>query len=225
MAEEGFKVDIPGGLVTPDRDWTPSVKVFNSEGFISRDGEVQGMTILYNFPSFNPLTATNTIYENDSSYSSSFYGAYIVKGDITFPFGYNPDGSLNEQEIISAFDYDYRRLVLESLGSHDFEFNVIDSEQSAAELMGLKDWVQVDSLMTTNSVSHSYNGFKRAYLQYGRPFGEADTDFPSITMHGRLFIRYFDKYHSTVILYIMAPEQDTVDLCEKHIISKTKIYD
>ena len=72
MAEAGFKIDIPGGLSTKGRDWYPFVMTFNADGYKARGGLIEGMTILYNFPAFNLLSRTNTFYEPDSLYNSSF---------------------------------------------------------------------------------------------------------------------------------------------------------
>ena len=223
MAEAGFKIDIPGGLSTKGRDWYPFVMTFNADGYKARGGLIEGMTILYNFPAFNLLSRTNTFYEPDSLYNSSFYGAYVVRTLEETPYCYTDDGQQNYSEVMQAFKYDYKNLVLESLGDNDFEFIVQQFTGTETDYLGYDGWTMVNAVINTNSVTHVYKGTKRSYLQYGRPMNRTYEDFSRIKMHGRLYMRYFPEYKSTINFYVMAQDRNIVNECDEKILSKSEI--
>lgn len=223
MDRENFNIKIPGGLTTNSHDWYPLVMTFNADSYRGRGSEIQGMTILYNFPAFNFSTRTNTFYEKDSKYNSSFYGAYVVQSPSNLPYCYKEDGTPNFDELIHTFNYDYKNLVLESLGNADFEFVVQQFKSETVDYLGYSDWVMVSANVKTNSVSHEFNGNKRSYLQYGRPLSKPDENFTKIIMYGRLYMRFFQEYNSTIIMYIMTPSYDILNECDNNILSKSKI--
>lgn len=223
MSNKGFNLDIPGGLTTINRDWYPFVMTFNADNYSARNGEIEGMTILYNFPAFNPVTRTNTFYEIDSSYNSSFYGAYIVATPSGTPFCYMDDGSPDYEEVMHAFKFDYLDLVLKSLGESNFGFSTRHFTGTETDYIGYDGWTVVNATIDTNSVTHNYEESRRSYLQYGRPFFEAQDSFINITMYGRLYMRFFPEYKSTIILYVMAPDYGTITDCDENILSKTEI--
>lgn len=223
MEKENFSIEIPGGLSTKNRDWYPFVMTFNADSYRARGSEIEGMTILYNFPSFNPLTRTNTFYEIDSIYNSSFYGAYIVQSSTDLPYCYNENGRPNYAELIHAFNYDYKELVLKSLGNDDFEFVVQQFKSKTVDYLGYSDWNMVSAIIETSSVSHEFDGNKRSYLQYGRPFKKPKESFADIIMYGRLYMRFFPEYDSTIIMYIMTPNYDNLNDCDNNILSKSVI--
>lgn len=85
MAKKGISLEIPGGDSTKEKDWYPFVMTFNaSESFRRFIGEADGadldLTILYNFPAFDVLKGCSTLYNPNSPYYNSFYGAYMVSG-------------------------------------------------------------------------------------------------------------------------------------------------
>lgn len=223
MSENGFEILIPGGKSTSKRDWYPFVMTFNADNYRARGNDIKGMTILYNFPAFNPLTRTNILYETDSPYSSSFYGAYIIKSNSPVPFCFNGDNSVNYDEVMHAFSYDYKNLVLESLGNYNFTFLASSLTSESVEYIGYDYWIKADAKILTNSVSHSYKEARRSYLQYGRPMKKANIEFPEINMNGRLYIKYFPEISSTIIFYIMAPDINILEECDKHILSKSTL--
>jgi len=223
MTKENFSIDIPGGLSTSNSDWYPFVMTFNADSYRSRGNEIQGMTILYNFPAFNVFTRTNTFYEKDSPYNSSFYGAYVVQSPSDLPFCYTEKGTPAYDEIMQTFNYDYKKLVLESLGDVDFKFIVQQFKSKTVDYLGYTDWNMVSAIVETNSVLHEFDGNKRSYLQYGRPFKKPEESFADITMYGRLYMRFFPEYNSTIIMYIMTPSYDILNDCDNNILSKSVI--
>lgn len=223
MSENNFDISIPGGTSTIKRDWYPFVMTFNADNYRARGNEINGMTILYNFPAFNPLSRTNIFYELDSPYSSSFYGAYIIQSSGNSPYCFNEDASINFDEVMHAFSYDYKNLVLESLGDHDFIFEVNLFNAVPKEYIGYNDWTKVDAQITTNRVSHNYKKFQRSYIQYGIPLRRVKVDFPESNMYGRLYIKYFEEISSTVIMYVMAPDLIVLEECDEFILSKSTL--
>jgi hypothetical protein len=221
MAKNDFGIEIPGGLSTIERDWYPLVMTFNAGGYSARGGHINGMTILYNFPAFNPITRTNTFYESDSPYNSSFYGAYVIESDGITPYCYMVDGSPDYAEVMHAFKYDYVNLVLESLGDNDFEFAVRQFTGRETDFIGYSGWTMVNAVIDTNSVTHVYEESKRSYLQYGRPTDRTNNSFTEQQMHGRLYMRFFPEYNSTVIFYILAKDRNIVNDCDDKILSKS----
>jgi len=223
MEKENFSIDIPGGLSTKNKDWYPFVMTFNADSYRARGNEIQGMTILYNFPAFNPLLRTNTFYEEDSQYNSSFYGAYVVQSPTALPYCYTEEGTLDYDELMHTFKYDYKNLVLKSLGDSDFKFTVQQFTSATVDYLGYSGWNKVSAIIETNSVIHEFAGYRQSYLQYGRPIKKPTINFADITMYGRLYMRFFPEYNSTVIMYIMTPSYEILNECDNNILSKSVI--
>ncbi|MFO7612946.1 MAG: hypothetical protein R6W99_10810 [Clostridia bacterium] len=223
MKQEGFSVEIPGGATTPGRDWFVMPMTYNADVFNGRHGSETDMSIIYNFPAFNPLTRTNSFYESDSGYCSAFYGAYILRTDDETPYGFTKAGNPDTSEVLAAFKYDYAVLVLESLGCTDAMFEVIDYETGLAAYIGYDGWTVMDAHLLTNSVSHSYVESKRSYLQFGRPLDDPPEDFPVMEMNGRLYIRYFPEFGCTVAMYIVAPDKDVLEKCDNELLGKSML--
>ena len=230
MKTDSIRFRIPGGASTKKPDWYPFVMTFNdNEGLSGYLGEQVEFTILYNFGHFPLWKGTSSYYDPGSDYYSSFYGGYIIKpGDKCRRFGFLPDGEINAEEIVKVPEYDQRALVLSSIGC-SWEQSVfreeISSIQYAVQYAGYRDWARIDSGIRTNSPVHQYRGFQQGYLQYGRPQGRFSYsgDFPVIDLKGRVYVRYFEEYQATIVLYIMAPSLDTVNECDREILSKTII--
>ncbi len=230
MKKDSIRFRIPGGASTKKPDWYPFVMTFNdSEGLSRYLGEQVEFTILYNFGYFPLSKGTSSYYVPGSDYYSSFYGGYIIKpGDKNRRFGFLPDGKIDAGEIVKVPEYDQRALVLSSIGC-PWEESVfreeISSVQYSVQYAGYGDWVRIDSGIRTNSPVHEYRGFQQGYLQYGRTPGRLSHsgDFPVIDLAGRVYVRYFEEYHATIVLYIMAPSLETVNECDREILSKTTI--
>jgi hypothetical protein len=70
-------------LTTIEKDWYPFVITFNDdEGFSNFIGRDLNYTVLYNFGAFEYLNGASMIYNPQSQYYSSFYGAYFIKTPI-----------------------------------------------------------------------------------------------------------------------------------------------
>ena len=230
LKKEQIRLRIPGGTETKKPDWYPFMITFNDDEGLSRYlGEEVEFTILYNFGHFLFLRGTSSYYDPDSAYYSSFYGGYVVKPrDEDRKFGFLPDGQVDLEEISMVPEFDQKALVLSSLGCPP-EQRVfredLDSVQYHVEYAGYADWVRIDSGIETNSPVHEVKKFQQGYLQYGKPMGRIpyQEDFPVIDLEGRVYVRYFEEFRATIVLYIMAPSWETVEECDREILSKTVI--
>lgn len=77
-AEKGLRIRMPGGLSTLKKDWYPFVMTFEAGTDFGRAAGCPGarLTILYNFGAFG-LQGRSSLYDPDSPYFNSFYGAYL----------------------------------------------------------------------------------------------------------------------------------------------------
>ena len=79
---EGFRLEIPGGMRTGERDWYPLSLLYDaSEEFAWRTGTDTRLNIYYTFPAYDLWKGCSMLYDTDSQYYSSFYGAYLVQGE------------------------------------------------------------------------------------------------------------------------------------------------
>jgi len=216
--QHGFSVGIPSGS-----GWYPFVMTYNADGFAAWSGIDADMSILYNFGAFDTATRTSSFYNTDSDRYCSFYGAYVLHKDDGV-FGIADDGNVNMEDITQAVAYDYTQLVLSGFGCDDSVFCVDEYVlQQDVLYAGSNGWTRIDAAMTTNGVSHRYKESKTAYLQYGPPTQALQEDFAVTTLQGRLYIKYFEDYDCTVMLYVIAPNIDAADACDKDILSKSVI--
>lgn len=231
IEEENIKFKIPGGISTIKRDWYPFVMIFNAdEGFSRYMGKKLSLTILYNFGHFQIKDGSSSYYNPKSKYFSSFYGGYLVRNDETksLPFGFDTNNNINIKELTSVPKYDLDKLVLSSLGCPENKIIIdysIDDIKDNIDYVGYKNWVKIDTTIKANSPLHRYKEEKRAYIQYGRPIEKylPDEDFPIITLKGRMYVKYFEEYNLTVFLYVICDDINTIEECDKEILSKSII--
>ena len=176
MAEKGIQLEIPGGNATAEKDWYPFVMVFNpgeSFGRAAGDSELR-LTVLYNFGAFDLRRGCSSIYNVDSEYYSSFYGAYLVTGcDNTkdrsvekgkAPFGFSDDGAMNVHEVAMVPKYDFQHLVLGDFGiGTSEEVFQWDAETAAEDVsyLGYDGWSRVDANLLINGAAHIKRDFRR----------------------------------------------------------------
>jgi len=228
---EKQKIDmrIPGGTSTEDKDWFPFVMTFNDDkGFSDYMGKDLSFSVLYNFGVFGWDSSSSSLFQEDSPYYNSFYGGYIVKENSSGGvYGYTAKGEPNIDEIFAVPEYDYKYLVMQSLGCPAekltmdiLSYNITKNVKYA----GYDNWLQIDSLLLVNSPDHKYKGDRRAYIQYGNPLKKGNQeDFRLVTTNGRIYSRYFPEFKSTIYLYIMSPDKDTLKKCDDSILSKSVV--
>lgn len=228
MHGEGIEFTIPGGLKTAKRDWYPLMIAFTDDaGFSRYIGEEASFTVLYAFGHFDLFEGRSVYFDPQSSYYSSFYGGYAIKLESGRPFGYNDDGSVNAGELARVPRFDQLSLVLPSIGCPDsmrvFEERILSIADDVS-YAGHSGWTRIDSEIKTNGSIHGFTKFHTGYLQFGMPPSSAKgPDYPPIGLKGRVYVRYFEELGATFVLYVMAPDWDVIDECDRALLSKAVI--
>lgn len=205
-------------------NWSSPMILFNKFGMpIERLGfegeETVDLSIYYTFGEFE--NGSSLIYKEDSPYNSAFYGAYVIRLD-------DSKGPVDLMKLTAAITrYDYRVLILYQLGLdiNEASFNALVTEvQKGVSCFGSDDWLQVDAVIETRSVSHASSGFRQHYLQFGWPLkNQLLVDFPEVTLYGRTYTKYYAEEGVYVIFYVQAATPELVDATDKLILSKSKI--
>lgn len=218
---------IPSGEINNKEKFYPFLLYFNSnEGFGNYIDKDVDLSIIYNFGGFNIGKKHSTYFDPDSDYYSSFYGAYAVKSNENAPFGFKVDENIDIDLLSKIPEYDQRYLVMSSIGLSPrdviFEYDISDVERNI-EYIGSKNWIKVDSKIKTNAPIHNYKEHDNGYLQYGIPkeLDYRENDYPIMNLYGRMYIKYFDKYDSTIAFYILGKNKDIVDRIDENIVSKS----
>jgi hypothetical protein len=225
MRHNGFDIRMPGGLSTPECDWFISPFVYNASGFRSQYHDEVNLTIIYTFPAFNPVTRKNEIFDMDSPYYSAFYGAYVIGVTDGGEYGFNPDGSPSIGQVADVYRHDYTKLVLRDLGCGDAFWEFGEYEVDTVDFMGCGGWTAIDAEIRTRGLAHDFSGYRRNYIQYGRPGPVDGPDFEIITLHGRILMRYFPEYGVTVMLYASATGTGVVNRCFDDILNGCEIIE
>lgn len=222
-------IDIPGGRSTNETDWYPFVLVYNAnQGFSNYMKRELSLTILYNFGAFEWNHGSSTFYQEESPYYNSFYGGYLIQEhQKERKYGFTTDGEPLIDEVISVPEYDFKYLVMQGLGCPE-EKLVMDalSYEVTADVnyAGYDDWYKIEGLLLLNNPNHKFKSNRRAYIQFGNPTYYPDKEeFGLITMHSRIYVRYFEELGSTIFLYIMTPGSQEMEKTDQDILSKTII--
>lgn len=234
MTEKGIELEIPGGRATDEKDWYPFVMNFSDSAgfrqFIGEAGANLDLTILYNFPAFDLWRGCSALYDPDSPYYSSFYGAYLVSGQTSagLPYGFQADGSLALAATAQVPQFDLQRLVLADfgLGRQQMVFDwTIEAVQEDVSYVGSDGWVRVDAALTVNGMIHEPDGFQRSYLQYGpcsyKPANYGLTAFAPVQLRGRLYGKYFAQWETSIFFYVLAQDAVVLKACDREILSKS----
>lgn len=226
-AENGFRVDIPSG-----EGWYPFVMNFSDhDGFSAYTGnENARYTIYYNFPAFSLTNGCSYLYDEDSPYYNSFYGAYFISGYEDVPYGFYEDENGNltadSDAIADAARYDMFHLVLGEFGLKD-EDRVFEYEETSIEdgldFIGYEGCSRIECNMLINGASHNEDGFTQSYLQYGEPKFQCTEPFAPVQMHSITYARYFEEYDVSAFFYVMAPDADVCAKCENTILARSTI--
>lgn len=229
--KENISVHIPGGNITAKRDWYPFVMTFqDNKGFQQFTGnDTVSLTIMYNFPAFSLTRGCSLLYDTQSPYYNSFYGAYFVQKEGT-PYGFTtqPDGTpqVDYPSISQVPQFDFQTLVLHEFGLTSknavFDWDITDTKENIS-YAGHNDFVQIDALLTVNGASHRKNEFQTSYLQYGSPNYPCDKALAPVTMYGRIYCRYFEEWDSSVFFYIIAADKTVLEDCDTQILSKSTL--
>lgn len=222
--ENNLDIDIKGGTITSKKDWYPFVNIYDtSDEFSYNIGRDVNITILYNFGAFDGKSSR--LYDDKSRYFAGFYGAYVIQ-EIENPdkkYGFKDD-VLEIDEIMEAFEFDYKYLVLEDLGCINPVFDVHEYDiKYDTSYLGYDDWVRIDTKLKSNSPSHERIERKLGYIQYGPPITNDKPDFFEIELYGRMYARHFEEFNSTILIFVMGIDEVVIDECDDMILSKTII--
>lgn len=225
-AEEGLYVRLPGGASTLKRDWYPLVSCFEVGTSFGRSiGEPDTrLTILYNFGAFG-LSGHSSLYDRESPYYNSFYGAYLVKRPGT-PYGFRADGTVDMAAMAQVPRYDFSRLVLADFGLSpaDFVFDwEITGTEETVSLAGYDDWTRIEAKLLTSSAAHERAGFVTSYLQYGAPSGGCEEPFEPIGMVGLIYVRYFPEEETSVFLYALCTGDEVLRATDRDFLQKVRV--
>ena len=204
--------------------WSSPMILFNKfDMLMERLGfegeETVDLSIYYTFGAFEK--GSSLIYKEDSPYNSAFYGAYVIRLD-------DSKGPVDLMKLTAAITrYDYRVLILYQLGLdiNEASFNALVTEvQKGVSCFGSDDWLQVDAVIETRSVSHASSGFRQHYLQFGWPLkNQLLVDFPEVTLYGRTYTKYYAEEGVYVIFYVQAATPELMNLTDQLLLSKSKI--
>lgn len=229
LQKQNISLEIPGGSSTAEKDWYPFVMAFNDdEGFSQYMGRDLSMTVLYNFGAFSWKMSSSSYFLEESPYFNSFYGGYLVKENSgPKKYGFTAEGELEVKEVFAVPEYDYKHLVLESFGCPKdkltmkmLSYNLVKDVQYA----GYNGWSRIDALLLVNSPAHKFKADRRSYIQFGNPLMRRDQEeFRIMATQGRIYVRYFEEFNSTVFLYVLTPEPNILEKCDAEILSKTII--
>ncbi len=232
MKKEGIDLSIPGGLATLRSDWYPFVMTFCADsGFRHFTGDSSlSLTILYNFPAFSPVKGCSRLYDTESPYYNSFYGAYLVKDGDGTPYGFTrrDDGSLfpDAAAVAEVPKYDFWQLVLSEFGlTRDnavFDWNITDISEPLS-YAGEDGFYRMDATLTVNGASHRYHGFTQSYLQYGKPNFPVSEPLAPVSMYGRLYGKYLEEKQVSLFFYIVAANRDVLEECDREILAGSSL--
>ncbi len=228
LRQEGIDINIPGGLSTLDRDYYPFVMTFDTEDYFGKyAGDDIDLVVLYNFGYMRWLKGASVLYDPDSPYYNTFYGAYLVRyKDGLRQYGMHEDGSLNTQEANLVTDYDLKVLVMKSIGNEHpsvvYEMKEEDSRR-IVKIDGL-DFLVFDADIRMDSFYHELKGDHRAYIQYGRPWKiEEMDDFETTSMMGRFYVHFDQTSKISLFFYIITGDHETLQRTEESYIMKSSV--
>ncbi|MDR0964537.1 MAG: hypothetical protein LBM60_07975 [Clostridium sp.] len=226
MQEEDINLQIPGGLTTAQTDWYPFVMTFvANEAYARAVGEPDAkLTILYNFPAFSLLHGSSRLYDTDSPYYSSFYGAYLVRDKTTQQLA---QGIVDPKRVARIAEFDFFTLVLRDFGlereDEVFSFEITEQESDVSYL-GMDGWTRLSADILVNGCAHHKRKGVTSYLQYGAPPTlRATEEFAPIQIHGIVYARYFEQWDVGVYFYVMG-EEEVAKACDQQILSQSTLY-
>lgn len=223
---ENIEVDMLAGGLSDNQSWYPFLMTYDaSAGFSNAVGKDLQLTILYNFASYSPLGGGSRFFEKGTPYNGAFYGAYLLKEtDDPFTYMFDASGHLIQASVFEIAKYDYLNLVIKGLGAKEkdlvFEQNV---SGVTTKTFGGYEWTEVSAEGVSNSPSHTFESFQLAYLQYGLPYGQVESDFENIPMYSRVWVTKLEEKNTTLVLYAMTPDPLFLEDMSQSIIYETSL--
>lgn len=224
MEKEDIEITIPSG-----ENWYPFVMTYTADSAFSAYSNLPEtkLTILYNFPAFSLKEGCSNLFNEQSPYYSSFYGAYLVQRNNNLPYGFSAETkALSPDAVSDIAKFDVFLLVLGDFGLSNenqlFEYKLY-SEEKDLSFAGSDGWTRICSDIKTNGMSHNDVGFKTSYLQYGFPNFPVSSDFSPIEMKSIIYGKYFEEWNTSVFFYVMSLSEKVCEECEVKILSLSTI--
>ena len=156
-----------------------------------------------------------------------YLSLYDMDGNFLFgriPYGFQENGKLDLEEITKVLRFDLFELVLDDFGLNPAQgvFDWEMDEEQQISYAGKDGWSRVDARITTNGAQHSPDEFRVSYLQYGIP-PDSTEEFKPVTLYGRLIGQYFEEWDTSIFFYILAPDLNVLDSCDRRILSASRL--
>ncbi|QZY54785.1 hypothetical protein [Crassaminicella profunda] len=229
LHEKGISFYIPNGLKTLKSDWYPFMLHYDaSEYFSQYIKKNSSLQVLYSFGSFDFSKGCSHFYDSSSPYYAAFYGGYALFCE-DHPYGFDKNGNMNIEEITKVPMFDQTYLVLPSLGCPKDKIyfqSTVEKIETNKNYIGINGWTKIDAKIKTNAPIHKTENKKNmGYIQYGKPHKSFfnKNEYPLISLNGRIYVKYIDELKGTFFLYIMAKDIQTVNLCDKELLSQSNI--
>lgn len=218
--EYSIETNLSGGLSTLKKDWYPFIMYYNAfNGFANYSNIDCDLSIIYNFASFSFPYLHSDIFNPNSDYNSSFYGAYAVKPrDDNKKYAFYDDMTINEEEAVLIPKYDVGRLVLKALGCENIELDY----EIVSQKMNENNFYEMDIEIMANSMLHKYDSSRRNYVQYGIPLFITDIEesFEKTNYYAKLYMQYDEDSNVTLFYYALSPSKVTIDECDEKYLRK-----
>jgi hypothetical protein len=225
LEEEHISLTIPGGMATKEEDWYPFVMTFVAdEAYARMVGEQDAkLTILYNFPAFSLQDGASRLYDEQSPYYNSFYGAYLVRDSKNSRL---TQGEIDVERVADIAKFDFFRLVLGDFGlprqKEVFDFTVTDLTQNVTYL-DRTGWTKITADILVNGAAHHPRDQVVSYLQYGAPeFGVSAQEFQPVSIQGIVYAQYFEEWDVGLYFYVMG-SKEVCDACDTQILQKSRL--
>ncbi len=221
--QQQLRIKIPSG-----EGWYPFVMTYNDDEDFALLTKQKGsrLTIMYNFPAFDVKYGCSRLFDEESPYYNSFYGAYLTKLPDGSSYGFDPEGIELTEAVSSIARLDYFWLVLSDFGlerdDRVFSFDTQLQEENVF-FAGSEGWVRIDAQMFISGAAHNAKPGVRSYLQYGRPGFPVSQELAPVKMYSTVFSKYFESHGTTVYFYVMASDETVRDSCIADILSKAMI--
>ncbi len=228
LKEENIEIRMLGGLSTLERDYYPFVMTFDTEDYFGKYvGDDIDLVVLYNFGYMKWLKGASALYDPDSPYYNSFYGAYLVRyKDGLRQYAMNEDGSLNFDEANKVTDYDLKVLVMKSVGNMNpsVVYNIKKEEGERKVFIDDLEFRVFDAEISMDSLYHTYKDDYTAYIQYGRPWKiEEIESFETCQMLGRFYVHFDETSKVSLFFYIITGDLETLQRTQESYIMKSLI--
>ncbi len=226
LHEEKIDIQMKGGAATFQKDFFPFVITFDPSASFSRYiGAPVDLTILYNFGAFDMLYGASTLYDKNSSYYSTFYGAYAVRyKDSQDIYGLTQEGEPDIEAITKITDFDLKHLVYNSIGNKTPQLDYRITKQERTMDIDGREFIVFDAQLDMEGMWHQYEEDYMAYIQYGKPPQNAQGEsFESLKGYGRIYLHYDQEERISYFFYIITQDEQTLASTEKEFIQTAKI--